>query len=210
MATLARYRSLEAPLGRLRRRRCASFARGPRTPRSLSLAAAAPLQLRLAAPCLGRGPRLPIRLPPKVGGSRRRSLPFGRSLSGVGGRRHQRKVRLPAGPLPRGRSAGVGSLGAWAPSRLEAHGVCRRLGRPSNGGRALAPSARGKFVFVARHCLPPRPRRPRWGPASTAVASAAPSAGAAHALRLGRVGARGCRRPLRGRGLCAPRPHMPQ
>ena len=53
----------------------------------------------------------------------------------------------------------------------------------------MAPSARGKFVLVACHCLPPRPRRPRWGPASTAIASAAPSAGAAHALRLGRVGA---------------------
>ena len=67
-STLARYRSLVAPLGRLRRRRFACFARGPRTPRSaFGSAAAATLQRRLAAPCLGRGPRLPIRQPLKVG-----------------------------------------------------------------------------------------------------------------------------------------------
>ena len=66
--TLARFRSLVAPVGRLRRRRFACFARGPRTPRSaFGYAAAAPLQRRLAAPCLGRCPRLPVRQPLKEG-----------------------------------------------------------------------------------------------------------------------------------------------
>ena len=57
-----------APSGRLRRRRCACFARGPHAPRrAVGASAAAPLQRRLAAPRLGRCPRLPIRLPLKEG-----------------------------------------------------------------------------------------------------------------------------------------------
>ena len=162
MATLARYRSLEAPLGRLRRRRCASFARGPRSPRSLSLAAAAPLQRRLAAPCLGLGPRLPVRLPPKVGGCRRRSLPFGRSLSGVGGRRHGIKSASLRGPCP---AVGRRALGRWAlerPRALRRMGFAAASGAPRMGGAPWR-RPRAESLFLSRAIVSHRARAARVG-----------------------------------------------
>lgn len=226
MVTLARFRSLVAPLGALRACRCACVARGHHAPRLAfarlrPLRFSAPLRRPASVVALGYPSACPLRwgARDRAPCSARPELPRPRlavvPLQCIQPRRSGRALKrallaslTPAGGgwlFPRG---GLWSLRPCGRSPLRGFG-CSAAARAAINVAATSPRhARGKFVPVAYACIPAAPALARGGcPASTATASAAPAAGGAHARQWWRGVTRGYRRPLRAPLSAAPRPH---
>ena len=187
-------------MGPLRACRYACVARGSHAPR-LAVARLRPLRFSapLAAPCLGRDPRLPIRLPREVG----RAIPRAPARLGIILNAAPRccaaamctatplvariKARAPRVLNPRGgRNAfpprGAIVVAALWPLPLEGVGIFCRGSGGQKCGRRFAPSRARKVCSSLLRLHPRRARaRPRWVPR-----------GYGYRLRRARRGRRSC------------------